>query len=196
MQALGFIETKGLVAALEGADAMLKAADVCLVERTYVKSGIVAITITGDVAACKASIDAAAAAIEKMGGTLLSKHVIPRPHESLEGLMVGAAASNGRTSGMISQQRPSEEQNDEPEKTEVNRIFVEEMIRSNGIDRAFSRLKRVRLSEIKGLICHEYPELGMNEKAAESLTKKELLERLNEFYMGAELGDSRKKLNE
>ena len=186
MQALGFIETKGLVAALEGADAMLKAANVCLVERTFVKSGIVAITVTGDVAACMASVDAAADAIEKMGGTLLSKHVIPRPHESLEGLMVGAAASDEGAADMISQQKPGEEQNDELEKAEFNRIFVEEMVKSNGIDRAISRLKRSRSGEIKGLICHEYPELGMNEKAAESLTKRELLERLNEFYKRVE----------
>lgn len=87
---------------------------------------------------------------------------------------------------MISQQKPGEEQNDELEKTEFNRIFVEEMVKSNGIDRAISRLKRSRSGEIKGLICHEYPELGMNEKAAESLTKRELLERLNEFYKRVE----------
>lgn len=90
MQALGFIETRGLVAAIESADAMLKAAEVHLVERTFVKGGIVTITITGDIAACKASVDAAAAAVSRMGGTILSTHVIPRPHESLNGLIVGS----------------------------------------------------------------------------------------------------------
>ena len=63
MQALGFIETRGLIAAIEGADAMLKAAEVRLVERTFVKGGIVTITVTGDVAACRASVDAAASAV-------------------------------------------------------------------------------------------------------------------------------------
>ena len=92
MQALGFIETRGLVAAIESADAMLKAAEVHLVERTFVKGGIVTITITGDIAACKASVDAAAAAVTRMGGTILSTHVIPRPHESLDGLVIGPAA--------------------------------------------------------------------------------------------------------
>lgn len=90
MQALGFIETRGLIAAIESADAMLKAAEVHLVERTFVKGGIVTITITGDVAACKASVDAAAAAVTRMGGTILSTHVIPRPHESLDGLIIGS----------------------------------------------------------------------------------------------------------
>ena len=89
MQALGFIETRGLVAAIESADAMLKAAEVHLVGRTFVKGGIVTITITGDIAACKASVDAAEAAVKRMGGTLLSTHVIPRPHESLDGLVIG-----------------------------------------------------------------------------------------------------------
>lgn len=92
MQALGFIETRGLVAAIESADAMLKAAEVQLVERTFVKGGIVTITITGDIAACKASVDAAAAAVTRMGGTILSTHVIPRPHESLDGLIIGSVA--------------------------------------------------------------------------------------------------------
>ena len=57
MKALGFIETRGLVPAIESADAMLKAAEVTLVERTFVKGGLVTITIAGDVAACKASVN-------------------------------------------------------------------------------------------------------------------------------------------
>lgn len=90
MQAIGFIETRGLVAAIESADAMLKAAEVHLVERTFVKGGIVTITITGDVAACKAAVDAGVASVNRMGGTILSQHVIPRPHESLDGVIVGS----------------------------------------------------------------------------------------------------------
>lgn len=88
MKALGFIETRGLVPAIESADAMLKAAEVTLVERTFVKGGLVTITIAGDVAACKASVDAAAAAVTRMGGEIISTHVIPRPHETLDGLIV------------------------------------------------------------------------------------------------------------
>lgn len=90
MQAIGFIETRGLVPAIESADAMLKAAEVHLVERTFVKGGIVTITITGDVAACKAAVDAGVAAVGRMGGQILSQHVIPRPHSSLDGVIVGS----------------------------------------------------------------------------------------------------------
>jgi len=84
MDALGMIETKGLVAAIESADVMLKAADVSLLERVLVGGGLVTVTVTGDVAAVKSSIDAAAAAVSRLGPDLLiSQHVIPRPHVEL-----------------------------------------------------------------------------------------------------------------
>ena len=81
MEALGMIETYGLVPSIEAADAMLKAADVRLLERTFVKGGLVTITVTGDVAAVKASVDAGAAAAARLGEKcLVTQHVIPRPH--------------------------------------------------------------------------------------------------------------------
>jgi microcompartment protein CcmL/EutN len=81
MEALGMIETYGLVPSIEAADAMLKAAEVRLLERTFVKGGLVTITVTGDVAAVKASVDAGAAAAARLGErALVTQHVIPRPH--------------------------------------------------------------------------------------------------------------------
>ena len=67
MQALGMIETKGTLAAVEAADAMLKAADVALLEKTKVGGGLVTVTVTGDVAAVTAAVDAGAAAVERLG---------------------------------------------------------------------------------------------------------------------------------
>lgn len=88
-QALGLIETKGLVAAIESADAMLKAANVTLLEKTIVGGGLVSVAIAGDVGAVKASVEAGAAAVAKLDGTLLvSQHVIPRPHEDLDNIIV------------------------------------------------------------------------------------------------------------
>jgi ethanolamine utilization protein EutM len=88
MQALGLIETKGLLAAVECADAMLKAANVALIEKTLVGGGLVAIAVTGDVGAVKAAVEAGAAAVEKLNRTLLvSQHVIPRPHEEMTDLV-------------------------------------------------------------------------------------------------------------
>lgn len=85
MTALGFIETKGLIGAIESADAMLKAADVSLLEKTLVGAGLVTITVTGEVSAVKASVDAAVAAIERINGAqLVSQHVIARPDTELK----------------------------------------------------------------------------------------------------------------
>lgn len=96
MQALGMIETKGTLAAVEAADAMLKAADVALLEKTKVGGGLVTVTVTGDVAAVAAAVDAGAAAVERLGSDCLSaRHVIPRPHGELEGMFGGGTDGGG-----------------------------------------------------------------------------------------------------
>ena len=81
--ALGMIETKGLVGAVEAADAMVKAANVTLVGREQVGSGLVTVMVRGDVGAVKAATDAGAAAAERVG-EIISVHVIPRPHGEVE----------------------------------------------------------------------------------------------------------------
>jgi len=83
MSALGMVETKGLVGAVEAADAMVKAANVKLIGKVHVGGGLVTVMVRGDVGAVKASTDAGAAAAEKVG-ELVSVHVIPRPHGDIE----------------------------------------------------------------------------------------------------------------
>ena len=83
MQALGMIETKGLVGSIEAADAMVKAANVTLAGKVLVGGGLVTVRVRGDVGAVKAAVDAGAAAAERVG-ELLSIHVIPRPHADVE----------------------------------------------------------------------------------------------------------------
>ena len=85
-QALGMIETKGLVASIEAADAMVKAANVTLIGKEHVGGGPVTVMVRGDVGAVKASVDAGAAAAERVG-ELVSIHVIPRPHDEVEGIL-------------------------------------------------------------------------------------------------------------
>lgn len=80
--AIGMIETKGYVAALAAADAMVKAANVTLVGREQVGSGLVAVIINGDVGAVKAATEAGAETVSNIG-ELVSVHVIPRPHSDL-----------------------------------------------------------------------------------------------------------------
>jgi len=86
MRALGMIETKGLVGAVEAADAMVKAANVTLEGRDYVGAGLVMVTCRGDVGAVKAATDAGAAAARRVG-ELVSVHVIPRPHGDVEAIL-------------------------------------------------------------------------------------------------------------
>jgi len=83
MIALGMIETRGLVAAIEAADAMVKAANVTLIGKVLVGGGLVTVMVRGDVGAVKAATDAGAAAAQRIG-ELISVHVIPRPHSDVE----------------------------------------------------------------------------------------------------------------
>jgi len=82
-QALGMIETRGLVGAIEAADAMVKAANVTLTGKVHVGGGLVTVFVRGDVGAVKAATDAGAAAAERVG-EVKSVHVIPRPHSDVE----------------------------------------------------------------------------------------------------------------
>lgn len=82
-KALGLIETRGLVAAIEAADAMVKAAKVRFLGRQKVKAGLVAVMVSGDVGAVKAAVDAGTAAGKRVG-EVVSSHVIPRPHEDID----------------------------------------------------------------------------------------------------------------
>ena len=83
LQALGMIETKGLVGSIEAADAMVKAANVKLIGKVQVGGGLVTVMVRGDVGAVKSATDAGAAAASRVG-ELVSVHVIPRPHDDVE----------------------------------------------------------------------------------------------------------------
>jgi len=92
LEALGMVETKGFVGAVEAADAMVKAANVQLLGKEYIGAGYVTIFVRGDVGAVKAATDAGAAAARRVG-ELISVHVIPRPHVEVERVL----PVNGRT---------------------------------------------------------------------------------------------------
>ena len=90
-EALGLIETKGYVGAVEAADAMVKSANVTLIGYQKVGAGLVTVMVRGDVGAVKAAVDAGAAAAAKVGEEVVSKHVIPRPHADVEQLLTTKA---------------------------------------------------------------------------------------------------------
>lgn len=84
--ALGMVETKGLIGSIEAADAMVKAANVYLIGKEHIGAGLVTVMVRGDVGAVKAATDAGAAAAERVG-ELISVHVIPRPHMEVEAIL-------------------------------------------------------------------------------------------------------------
>ena len=88
-QALGMVETRGLVAAVEAADAMLKAANVTLVGTEKIGSGLVSVMVRGDVGAVKAAVESGAASASRLG-ELVATHVIPRPHGDVEKILPAA----------------------------------------------------------------------------------------------------------
>ena len=86
MEALGMVETRGLIGAIEAADAMVKAANVKLIGKEMIGSGLVTVMVRGDVGAVKASVDAGAAAAKRVGDPY-GVHVIPRPHSDVEQIL-------------------------------------------------------------------------------------------------------------
>jgi len=97
-EALGMIETRGLVAAIEAADAMVKAANVVLIGYTYIGAAYVTVMVRGDVGSVKAATDAGAAAARRLG-ELVSVHVIPRPHPDMEKILPGGGRIVGPRTG-------------------------------------------------------------------------------------------------
>ena len=86
MEALGMVETRGLVAAIEAADAMVKAANVVLIGSEKIGSGLVSVMVRGDVGAVKAAVEAGGAAAQALG-EVIALHVIPRPHADVEKIL-------------------------------------------------------------------------------------------------------------
>ena len=85
-EALGMVETRGLTAAIEAADAMVKAAEVVLIGTEKIGSGLVSVMVRGDVGAVKAAVEAGSAAAERLG-EVIAVHVIPRPHSDVEKIL-------------------------------------------------------------------------------------------------------------
>ena len=103
LEALGMVETKGFVGAVEAADAMVKAANVDLLGKEYIGAGYVTVFVRGDVGAVKAATDAGAAAARRVG-ELISVHVIPRPHNEVERVLPkgnGGKSLKGSSRGQL-----------------------------------------------------------------------------------------------
>jgi microcompartment protein CcmL/EutN len=204
MKALGLIETKGLVVAIESADAMLKAAEVSLVDKKLVGGGLVAITITGEVAAVKAAVDAGAAAVGNLcAGSLISQHVIPRPADDLALIIpypeeetaidapepVDEGEPEIETETVI-EMEPSnetaaepEEESSEPElaKDGWNKETADLMAAQDGWDALAARLNGMKVVELR-VLARQYEDFGILGRAISKADKKMLLEAFETYY--------------
>lgn len=202
MQALGLIETKGLVAAIESADAMLKAAEVSLLEKTYVGGGLVTVMVCGDVGAVKAATDAGAAAAQRVG-ELLSVHVIPRPHQELNGVVVSTTVLKQTEAPMTASEKaeaeaePAAEEAPEAEAEssveieakevsgeipeELHKEAVDEIISEKGLDEAISVLNQLRVVKLRNL-AREYKDFGIAGRMISKADKQMILEEFRKYY--------------
>lgn len=203
MKALGLIETKGTLAAVEAADAMVKAADVTLVEKTRVGGGLVTITVTGDVAAVQAAVDAGAAAVERIAASsLAAKLVIPRPHEELE-ILFTPKGPGGKTDPGVRDEEELEaegaavgetveevvgdvvgevEESPHPALPEkLDRQTLDSIIEKYGIAEGMAMADGLKVTALRTL-AREYGELKISGREVSKANKQLLLEELKSYY--------------
>lgn len=203
MKALGLIETKGTLAAVEAADAMVKAADVTLVEKTRVGGGLVTITVTGDVAAVQAAVDAGVAAVERIAASSLSaKLVIPRPHEELE-ILFTPKGPGGKTDPGVRDEEELEaegaavgetveevvgdvvgevEESPHPALPEkLDRQTLDSIIEKYGIAEGMAMADGLKVTALRTL-AREYGELKISGREVSKANKQLLLEELKSYY--------------
>lgn len=203
--ALGMIETYGYVGAIEAADVCLKAANVTLLGCEFVKGGLVTIHIRGDVGAVKASIDAAEAAVHKIG-RLLSTHVIPRPSDDVEKILPTLTLEHyqqenqqpfeGKQQEAVKDQQEKEnEQEKEKVREEVDATKVKmakdnlvlELDLSPKSSEALKALKTVDLRALARKIDHQFEGAFSIERSQIKYSRKdELIEAILKFYKGVE----------
>ena len=203
MKALGLIETKGTLAAVEAADAMVKAADVTLVEKTRVGGGLVTITVTGDVAAVQAAVAAGVAAVERIAASsLAAKLVIPRPHEELE-ILFTPKGPGGKTDPGVRDEEELEAEGAAvgetveevvgdvvgeveefphpalPEK--LDRQTLDSIIEKYGIAEGMAMADGLKVTALRTL-AREYGELKISGREVSKANKQLLLEELKSYY--------------
>lgn len=199
MKALGLIETKGTLAAVEAADAMVKAADVTLVEKTRVGGGLVTITVTGDVAAVQAAVDAGTAAVERIAASsLAAKLVIPRPHEELEILFTPKGPGGKTDPGVTDEEEPEAEdaavgdaveevvkeveESPHPALPEIlDRQTLDSIIEKYGIAEGMAMADGLKVTALRTL-AREYGELKISGREVSKANKQLLLEELKSYY--------------
>jgi microcompartment protein CcmL/EutN len=191
MQALGLIETRGLLPAIECADVMLKTAQVELVERTFVGGGLVTIVVTGDVGAVKAAVEAGVIAVERINHlSLVSQHVIPRPHNEIENIVVVKANHvNQLPIREIETELTAPTKILEEESTmfapamlkNLHKEEVDALVQEFGLEKGVEVLKSISVVKLRKL-AREYQDLGIAGRAISKANKELLIQKLKGYY--------------
>lgn len=172
MNALGMIETRGLVGAIEAADAMLKAANVELLSKTRIGGGLITVMVTGDVGAVKAATDAGAAAAERVG-ELISVHVIARPADGIEGILGGDKKEPPKPESMQTEQdisQPNEEIESQPEQENSQLVFDINAITKD-------ELSKMTVSQLRSM-ARSLPTIEMSNHDIRFARKEDLIEHI------------------
>lgn len=205
MQALGFIETRGLLAAVECADTMVKAADVTILEKVYVGGGLVTVSVTGDVGAVKAAVEAGVAAVRKLSESLLiSENVIPRPHEELN-IIIGEKPSKTeiesssneedveaeieeieqkQSDEYVSEVAQSDKNDFDADSLDINALSksdVDELFKTEGIEKTVEVLSKLKLSKLRNL-AREYKEFSIKGRTISKADKNMLINEFKAYY--------------
>jgi microcompartment protein CcmL/EutN len=196
MQALGLIETRGLVPAIECADVMLKTAQVELMGRTLIGAGLVTIAITGDVGAVKAAVEAGVTAVERMGSSLVSHHVIPRPHSDLESMVFEKTSvlsdsdptdplgNCDKAAGEAESAEIIKEESTKLEQITLKRLCKEEvdaLVQEVGLGKSLNLLRSFSVVKLRNL-AREYKELGFAGRAISKANKDLLIQKFKGYY--------------
>lgn len=195
MQALGFIETRGLLPAIECADVMLKTAEVELVGRTFVGGGLVTITVTGDVAAVTAAVEAGAKAARQVAhSSLVSQHIIPRPHPDIDSTVIQQAkpAKAQPISVVVHETAKPErtelaattkESNDTEQITlkHLQKNEVDAFILNFGLEKGVQALQLLPVVKLRNL-ARAYEEIDIAGRAISKANKDLLIQKLTAYY--------------
>lgn len=199
MQAVGLIETKGITAAIIGVDSMLKAANVSILERTFVGGGNVSIAITGDIGAVTAAIEAGEGAIKTLDSSLIiTKHIIPRPEKSLENCIIFPMSLKEQESSKdiliedieneikaeVEAEQPID---DEPMEIEIeddkpnNKIDLDNMVLQHEIYKIDKVLWDLKVKELRKL-ARKYEDFGIKGRDISTASKDILIKEFKKYY--------------
>ena len=195
MNALGFIETTGLIAAIEAADVMVKSANVSLVKKEYVGKGLVTVVIEGDVGAVSCAIDAGVEAVKTLGNELFAYNVIPSPAQELsifvnekeenieENLDIVESISASTKENIISNSEENISGKKDIEDKDIdlytinNKEDLDRLVEEYGIETCANMLEKLANRQLKKIIGEHDENIALNKA-----NKKQLISLIEEFY--------------